>query len=72
MCVAIPGKIVSIEDGIGKVDFMGALRRVSLEMIDAPKVGEYVIVHAGCAIERIKEEEAQETIKLFKEIGDLG
>ncbi|MBR3643054.1 MAG: HypC/HybG/HupF family hydrogenase formation chaperone, partial [Parasporobacterium sp.] len=62
MCVAIPLKITEISgsDGIGERD--GVKRKVRLDFIKDPKPGEYVIVHAGFAIERISEEDALETL----------
>lgn len=67
MCVAIPGKIVSIDGTNASVSFGGTEMKVNLSMVDA-KVGEYVLVHAGCAIEVMAEEQAQELISIFKEL----
>jgi hydrogenase expression/formation protein HypC len=50
MCIAIPGKIISIDQAKAKVDFNGNVVDVNVGLID-PKVGDYVLVHAGCAIE---------------------
>jgi hydrogenase expression/formation protein HypC len=50
MCIAIPGKIVSVEENLAKVDFSGNVVNVNVGLIQA-KVGQYVLVHAGCAIE---------------------
>jgi len=66
MCLAIPGKILSVEGSVGEVDFMGTKRNVRLDLVDAG-VGDYVIVHVGMAIEVIDEESAKESIKLFEE-----
>jgi len=69
MCVAVPGKIVELLDGCAAlVDFMGVRKRVALDLLEDPRPGEYVIVHAGFAIQKLNEEEARETIELFKEI----
>jgi len=67
MCLAVPGKILSIEGNMGEVDFMGTRRKVRLDLVDA-QVGDYVIVHVGSAIEVIDEASASESIKLFEEI----
>ena len=71
MCVAIPLKITEINgmEAVGVCD--GVRRPVRLDFIRDPKPGEYVIVHAGFAIERVKEEDALESIALAKEIASL-
>ncbi len=66
MCLAIPGRILSITGSEARVDFMGTQRSVRLDLVDA-KVGDYVIVHVGTAIEVLDEESAKETLKLFEE-----
>jgi hydrogenase expression/formation protein HypC len=71
MCVAVPGKVISIEHNRGKVDFLGAVREVSFEFIENVSVGDYVIVHAGCAIEKLEENDALQTIELFKELEEV-
>lgn len=71
MCLAIPGKIVSINDDIGDVDFGGVIRKANLSMVEA-KVGEWAVVHAGFAIQIMDEEDAQETIRLWNEVLDSG
>lgn len=67
MCLAIPGKIVSIENDIGDIDFGGVIRKANVSMVEA-KVGDWAIIHAGFAIEIMDEEEAQETLKLWNEV----
>ncbi len=68
MCVAIPSKIIKIENGMATVDAEGARRDVSLLLLDDAKIGDYVIVHAGFAIQIIDEEAALESIQLLKEV----
>jgi len=68
MCLAIPGKIKSIENTTAKVDFSGVLREVSLNLTPEAKAGEYVLVHAGFAIQILDEKDAQETLDLFREM----
>ncbi len=70
MCVAIPGKVIEITDTIGKVDFQGNVVKVNLSIVDA-QIGDYVLVHAGCAIEVMKQDAAQELLDLFKELESL-
>jgi hydrogenase expression/formation protein HypC len=68
MCLAIPGKVISIEQDKAKVDFgEGVLREVNVVLVSA-SVGDYVLVHAGYAIEVLDEKEALETLKLWNEI----
>lgn len=68
MCLAVPGEIVRIDGIKAEVSFSGAIRNVDLSLISEVKIGDYVLVHAGCAIQIIPADEAQETIKLFEEI----
>lgn len=72
MCLAIPGKVLEIEDSseprMGKASFGGIQKRVCLEWIPDVKVGDYVIVHVGFAISKMDEAEAMKTLKLFEQI----
>jgi hydrogenase expression/formation protein HypC len=70
MCIAIPGKIVSIEGSRAKVDFSGNLVDVNVGLIEAA-VGDYVLVHAGCAIEVMSRDKALELIELFHDLEEL-
>jgi hydrogenase expression/formation protein HypC len=68
MCLAIPAKVVSLKDNKAQVDFgEGVLREVDVSLVDV-KVGDYVLVHAGYAIQVLSEEEAYETLTLWSEI----
>lgn len=69
MCLAIPGKIISINGDQAEVDFGGAAKSANVSMVEA-KVGDWVVVHAGFAIEVMDEDEAKETIKLWNEVLD--
>lgn len=71
MCLAIPGKIVSIEDSMGTVDMAGIQKKVSLILLEEPQVGDYVIVHAGFGIHKIDEEVAMESLKILREAASL-
>jgi hydrogenase expression/formation protein HypC len=71
MCIAVPGKIIKIEGKMGTIDLMGVERDISLELLQDIKIGDYVIVHAGCAIQKLDEEEALKTIDIFKELEEL-
>ncbi|MCK5543689.1 MAG: HypC/HybG/HupF family hydrogenase formation chaperone [Desulfobulbaceae bacterium] len=68
MCLAIPSRIVSIKDDMGTIDVDGVKREVSLLLLEDPKVGEYVIVHAGFAINKIDETAAQESLQILREV----
>jgi len=68
MCLAVPAKVISITDNTAKVDFgEGVLRDVNVTLVNA-NVGDYVLVHAGYAIQVVDEKEALETIRLWNEI----
>jgi len=67
MCLAIPSKIVEINDQMAVIDVDGVRREASLLMLEDPQVGDYVIVHAGFAIQKIDEAAAQESLQLLRE-----
>ena len=68
MCLAIPARVMSIKDSKAQVDFgEGVLREVNVTLVEA-KVGDYVLVHAGYAIQTVDEKDALETISLWNEI----
>ncbi|MBW2407571.1 MAG: HypC/HybG/HupF family hydrogenase formation chaperone [Deltaproteobacteria bacterium] len=71
MCLAIPSKIVKIEDNVATIDVDGVRREASLLLLENPEVGDYVIVHAGFAINKINEEDALESLKLLREAAAL-
>lgn len=68
MCLAVPGKIEKIDGKTATVNFGGVKKQVGMDLLTKAKVGEYVIVHAGYAIQIIEEQDAKETLKLFAEI----
>jgi len=68
MCLAIPAKIVTLKDDKARVDFgEGVLREVNVTLVNS-KVGDYVLVHAGYAIQVLDEKEALETLRLWNEV----
>jgi len=71
MCLAIPSKIIKIENNIGTIDVDSVQRKVSLLLLEDAKVGDYVIVHAGFALHKIDETVAMETLQLLKEAASL-
>ncbi|MHA1234476.1 MAG: HypC/HybG/HupF family hydrogenase formation chaperone [Promethearchaeota archaeon] len=70
MCLAIPGKIVSIDGNTAVVDFDGIEQEVIIALVLNPEVGKYVIIHAGYAIEQMEEKDAMEAIDQWKEIAE--
>jgi len=71
MCLAIPGKIIKIEGKNAVADILGVERKISVELLENIKIGDYVLIHAGCAIQVVDEEEAKKTIQLFNELKDI-
>lgn len=68
MCLGVPSKVVSIEDSKAIVDVLGARREISLLLIEEKvNIGDYVIVHAGFAIQRLQPEDAEERLGYFKQ-----
>lgn len=70
MCIAMPGKILEINGNRAKASFKGTEMNVNIRMVDA-KVGDYVLVHAGCAIEVLSQSRAEEMLVIFDELEEL-
>jgi len=76
MCLAVPGKILSIEGDdpllrAGKVDFAGVVKRVNLAYVPEAAVGDYVLVHVGFAISMVDEAEAKQVFEYLRQMGEL-
>lgn len=76
MCLAVPGRILSVGDGeslarSGRVDFGGIRKEVSLAFVPEASVGDYVLVHVGCAIARVDESEARKVFEYLEQIDAL-
>ena len=72
MCLAIPGEIVQIDDGVATVRIGEALRKASLMLLsEQPNPGDYVIVHAGFALNVVDPDEARESIRLIRELASF-
>lgn len=71
MCIATPGKLISMEDGRGRADIRGNILPVELGIVHA-QVGDYILVHAGCAISVISQSEAEELDELFRLVHEYG
>lgn len=77
MCLAIPGKVISISGDesltrMGKVDFSGVVKQASLAYVPEVQVGDYVIVHVGFALSKVDEDEAQKIFEYLKQMQELG
>lgn len=75
MCLAVPGKVIEINDKdmlrMAKVDFAGVVREVCLDWVPEVQLNDFVVVHAGFALNKVDENEARETLRLFHEMGAL-
>ncbi len=70
MCLAVPGKIISIDESnpdlkMAKVDFGGITKDVCIQWLDEIKIGDYVLVHVGFALNKIDEKEAEKTLRIL-------
>jgi len=70
MCLAIPAKVVEIEGNMATIEVGGISRQASLMLVPEAEIGDYVLVHAGFAIQRLDEEEALETLRLLAQLGE--
>lgn len=68
MCLSFPARILSIKGSMAEVSAGGAVFKAGLQMIENASVGDYILLHAGFAIQKISEKEAEETIKLLREM----
>jgi len=76
MCLAVPGKVISIDESnpelrMAKVNFGGVNKNICIQWVPDVKVGEYVLAHVGFALNKVDEKDAEETIKILREMGDL-
>ena len=70
MCVAVPAKIISIDETNAVIDSMGVIKNIDISLIPDVKIGDFVIVHAGFAIQIIDNEEAQKILELFEDYAE--
>lgn len=68
MCLAVPTKLIEVNGSTGKVELSGTTREVGLQLIDEPHVGDYVLVHAGFAIQKVDQQEAEETLRILRQM----
>ena len=71
MCLSIPSKVISINGTTAIVSVGGTEYEASLQLLDDVKVDDYVLLHTGFAIQKISEDDAQETLKLMRELGEI-
>lgn len=72
MCLSIPAEIISIDGQMAKVSIGGTITDASLQLIEDPRPGDFVLLHTGFAIEKISPEEAAETMRYLRELGEAG
>ncbi|MFC1997163.1 HypC/HybG/HupF family hydrogenase formation chaperone [Chloroflexota bacterium] len=76
MCLGVPGKITEIYERngmkMGKVDFGGVIRETCLDFVPEGQIGDYTVIHVGFAISLLSEDEANKTLEMLREIGELG
>jgi hydrogenase expression/formation protein HypC len=70
MCVAVPAEIVEIKEHEALVNFGGVKKLVNIDLVSDVKIGDYVLLHAGCAIQKIDKEEAEITLEIFKALAE--
>ena len=70
MCIAVPGEIIDILSTQARVTIMGVEAMVNIQLIENPKIGEYVLIHAGCAIEKINKDCFDDLFDIFNSIAD--
>jgi len=70
MCVAVPCRITEIDGPVARAEVGGASVQIRLDLVEGVRVGDYVIVHAGFALERLDEDDAMATLALFAELDD--
>ena len=71
MCLAIPMKLIKIEGNKGVVELSGVQKEISLDLLREVEIGDYLIIHAGFAIERLNEKEAKKTLAIWEEIAEV-
>ena len=71
MCLSIPSKVISINGDMAIVSVGGTEYEASLQLLDDVKVGDYILLHTGFAIQKLSEEDAMETLKLLNELGEI-
>lgn len=71
MCLAIPGEIIKLNKDTAKVSIMGVESEINIQIIEEPKVGDYVLIHAGCAIKKIDIEYFEELTEMLELLSEV-
>jgi hydrogenase expression/formation protein HypC len=71
MCLAVPARVLSIEGHEASVDLSGVRRQISVVLTPEVRVGDYVVIHSGFAINVLDQQEAEETLRLFRELDEF-
>jgi len=71
MCLAIPARVVDLDGAMATVELAGVTKRASTHLLDGVRVGDYLLIHAGFALSRLDEAEAQVTLRLLEQMGEL-
>ncbi len=66
MCVAVPGKVIEVYEDEALVEFIESKKKVNIALINDVKVGDYLLIHVGIAIEKIDKDEGEKTVEIFK------
>jgi hydrogenase expression/formation protein HypC len=72
MCLGIPVKIIEKHGSVGIAEYKGIRKEIGLDLVDEIQPGDWVILHAGFAIQKIDQEEARKTLRLFEELESIG
>lgn len=70
MCLAVPMKVVKVEGDLSEVEIGGIKKQVSLQLLNEVKIGDYLIVHAGYAIQKLDKKDAEETLSLLRKMAE--
>lgn len=71
MCLSVPAKIVKLKGSLATVDVMGNRREADVSLVEEPQLGDYVLVHAGFALEKMSPEDAAESLRIWEELASL-
>lgn len=71
MCLSVPAKVITIDGDMATVSIGETIINASLQLVDDVEVGDYILLHTGFAIQKLNQKEAEETLKLFKELEEL-